>query len=178
LALDVVVLADDRGLRDRLVVHQRRLDLHRGDAVAGFHRPPLLVEHVPASTPENGRLTVGQRRVDDVRVARDPADAGGARVDVLLVEIEDPPVSRRDAREIAPGGVDDALGLARRARAVEEVEQSSESGGLAGPCAGAPLRKSFHQMSRPSRMSTFCPVRRYTITVLMPEVPLSEPWSC
>jgi len=35
-------------------------------------------------------------------VARDPADAGGARVDVLLVEIEDPPVSRRDAREIAP----------------------------------------------------------------------------
>ena len=56
-------------------------------------------------------------------MAGHPADVGGAPVDVLVVQIEDPLVSRRDAGQIAGGRVDDALGLARGPRCVEQIEK-------------------------------------------------------
>ena len=67
---------------------------------------------------------VGQRSVDDVAVAGDPADVGRAPVHVrVLVEVEHVLVGERHLRQVATGGVHDALGLAGRPRRVEEVEQ-------------------------------------------------------
>src|SRR2546430_2492840 len=45
-----------------------------------------------------------------------------APVRVFIAEVERPAMRRRDAGEIAAGRVDDAFGLAGRARGVEEVE--------------------------------------------------------
>ena len=70
------------------------------------------------------RRAVGQRPVDDVAVAGDPADVGGAPVDVGLgVEVEHVLVGERDLGEVAAGRVHDALGLAGRARRVEQEQQ-------------------------------------------------------
>ena len=80
---------------------------------AGVARRPLELD---------GRRAVGERTVDEVRVPRDPADVGLAPVDVVVLDVEDPLRRGLDLREVAAGGVHDALGLARRARGVEDVE--------------------------------------------------------
>ena len=75
-----------------------------------------LVDHL--------RRRVGHRAVDDVAVAGDPADVGGAPVDVGLgLEVEDRPVRVRRPGEVAARRVQDALGLAGRARGVHDVER-------------------------------------------------------
>src|SRR3712207_8429287 len=67
------------------------------------------------------------RSVDDVGVARDPADVGGAPVDVGVgLEVEDELVRVRAAGEVAAGRVQDALRLGRRAARVEDVQRSEE----------------------------------------------------
>ncbi len=66
---------------------------------------------------------VGQRPVDDVAVAGDPADVGGAPVDVAVVIVEDILVRHRRVDVIAAGGVQHALRLAGRARGVEDEQR-------------------------------------------------------
>src|SRR5205085_7722856 len=70
---------------------------------------------------EHGRAA-RQRAVDDVGVAGDPTDVGGAPVDVRLLQIEHPLARGVAPGEVAAGGVDDPLRLAGRARGVERVE--------------------------------------------------------
>ena len=65
---------------------------------------------------------VGERPVDDVAVAGDPADVGGAPVHVVGLDVEDLLVAVRRADEVARGRVGDALRLRRRAGRVEQVE--------------------------------------------------------
>jgi len=69
-----------------------------------------------------GSGAVAQRRVDDVGMSRYPADVGGAPVDVLFMVIEDHLVGVGDEGEIAAGGVDNALGLARGTGGIEDKE--------------------------------------------------------
>ena len=94
-----------------------------------------------------------QRAVDDVGVAGDPADVGGAEVDVVVAEIED--VFRREEGldGVAAGGVDEALGLAGGSGGVKDVERVFGAHRLAG--AGrrsTSARASSSHRSRPSVM--------------------------
>ncbi len=67
---------------------------------------------------------VGQRAVDDVGVAGDPADVGGAPVHVGLgFDVEHVVVGVGDLGQVAAGGVHDALGLAGGARGVEQEQR-------------------------------------------------------
>ena len=56
-------------------------------------------------------------------MAGDPADVGGAPVDVFFFEIEDPFGGEVGADGISAGGVHDAFRLAGGARGVEDVER-------------------------------------------------------
>ncbi len=69
-----------------------------------------------------GLGAVGKRPVDDIGVARHPADIGGAPVDVAVMIIEHILVGDRGIDEIAAGGVQYALGLAGRTGGVEDEE--------------------------------------------------------
>src|SRR6185369_1444639 len=86
--------------------------------------PPeaILVGLVRRALVHHGGGAVGERPVDDVGVAGDPADVGGAPVHVGVVQVENPLGGRVDSGEIAAGGVDDALRLAGGARGVEQVQ--------------------------------------------------------
>ena len=67
---------------------------------------------------------VGEGPVHDVAVAGHPPDVGRAPVDVLLgSQVERVPVGVGHLREVAAGRVHDALGLRRRTRRVEQVQQ-------------------------------------------------------
>ena len=66
---------------------------------------------------------VAQRAVDDVAVAGDPADVGGAPVDVVLMIVEDHLVGHGGIEQVTAGGVHDALGLAGGAGGVEDEER-------------------------------------------------------
>ena len=94
-------------------------------AVALDQLPPdVLVRVVRRALVHDRRGAVGQRPVDDVRVPGDPADVGRAPVDVLLgLEVEHDAVRVRDLREVAAGGVQDALRLRRRAARVEDEQR-------------------------------------------------------
>ena len=86
--------------------------------------PAILVGEVRRPLVQHRRRRVAQRPVDDVAVAGDPADVGRAPVDVALrLQVEDVPVRRRDADEIAARRVDDALRLRGRPRRVHEEQQ-------------------------------------------------------
>ncbi len=65
----------------------------------------------------------GQRAVDDVAVAGDPADVGRAPVDVVVAEVEDPLDGLLGEEVVAGRGVLDALGLAGRAAGVEDEQR-------------------------------------------------------
>ena len=72
----------------------------------------------------DARGPVAEGPVDDVAVAGHPTDVGGAPVHVGVgTQVEHRTVGPRHLGEVAAGGVHDALGLRRRARGVEEVEQ-------------------------------------------------------
>ena len=63
----------------------------------------------------------------------DPANVGHARKLVVWVHIEDVLDGERGAQEVATSGVDDALGLTRRARGLEagvKVRQARRGPGL------------------------------------------------
>ena len=88
---------------------------------------------------------VAQRAVDDVAVARHPADVGGTPVHVLFAEIEDPLVSERHAEKIAGRRVQDALGFAGRAAGVQDEERMLAVERLGGQSAEASAISSCHQ---------------------------------
>ena len=71
---------------------------------------------------QRGRA-VGERTVDDIGVAGDPADIGRAPIDVAVVIVEHILMRHRGEHEIAARGVQHALGLSRRARSVEDEER-------------------------------------------------------
>ena len=141
------------GLTDRAEDAQRGQVAGVGDLAALLHeradrggrgveeRDAVLLDDVPPSATLGGvggalvehlRDAVGQRAVDDVGVAGDPADVGGAPVDVVVLEVEDRPVGVRGADEVAAGGVQDALGLAGGAGGVHDVERVLGVEGLGG----------------------------------------------
>jgi hypothetical protein len=89
-------------------------DLPPAPAVGRVRR--ALVEHL-------GR-PVGQRTVDDVAVTGDPADIGGAPIDVGLgVQVEHVLMGEGRLGEVAAARVEDALRLAGRARGVEDEQR-------------------------------------------------------
>ncbi len=67
---------------------------------------------------------VGERAVDDVAVPGDPADVGGAPVDIRLgVQVEDVLVGVRDLGEISAARVQDAFRLPRGAGGVQDEQR-------------------------------------------------------
>src|SRR4051812_17021666 len=107
-----------------------RADRRRGrvedrDLVALDQVPPdVLVRVVRRALVHHRRAAVGQRPIDDVGVPGDPADVGRAPEDVgSRLEVEHHTVGVCDLRQVAAGGVLDALRLGRRPRRVEDVER-------------------------------------------------------
>src|SRR5262249_37171627 len=105
-----------------------RADRGRGrvedvDAVFLDHAPEAILAWMVrgAFVHERGRA-VTEWAVDDVAVARDPADVGRAPVGVVLLEIEHPLVRERDAEQVAGRCMQNTLGLSGRAGGVEDVE--------------------------------------------------------
>ena len=148
-AADVLVVPEPGARVDRLadraqqaqrgeVVLLRVLDapLHAGadrgrrrvedrDAVALDDLPPAVLGRVVgrALVHDAGRA-VGERPVDDVGVAGDPADVGAAPVDVgSSLRSKTSLWVGADPGQVAAGRVEDALRLAGRARGVEDVER-------------------------------------------------------
>ena len=117
-------------LRDPVVAfaHQRadrgRGGVEDGDAEPVDRLPQAAVVGVVGNAVEHhaGRA-VHQRAVDGVAVAGDPADIGGAPEDVVVAHAEDPVEGGRGPGGVAAGGVDHALGLAGRARGVEDEQR-------------------------------------------------------
>src|SRR5690606_30985578 len=66
---------------------------------------------------------VGQRAVDDVAVAGDPADVGGAPVDVTVLIVEHVFVRHGAAKQIAASGVQHALRFAGGAGGVKNKQR-------------------------------------------------------
>jgi hypothetical protein len=86
--------------------------------------PAARVRGVGGALVHDGGRAVGERAVDDVGVAGDPADVGRAPVDIRLgVQVEDVLVRVRRLREVAAGGVQDALRLPGGAGGVEDEER-------------------------------------------------------
>ncbi len=73
----------------------------------------ILLRPVGCALVHQHRGAVRERTVDDVAVPGDPADVGGAPVDVVVLEIEDPFGRRVGADQVAAGRVDDALSASR-----------------------------------------------------------------
>ncbi len=100
-----------RGVEDRDAVLRDELP-----EAAGVRRHRRALVH------EDGRA-VEQGAVRHVAVAGDPADVGGAPVDVVLAQVEDHLRRPRGLRHVAAGRVEDALRLARRAARVEDEQR-------------------------------------------------------
>lgn len=105
----------------------------------------VLVDNVPVA----GEVGVGggaleddcgdtkeERGVDDVGVAGNPADIATAKEAVSIVNVKDVLSGHGTAEEIAGRGVHDTLGLAGRARSVEEEERVLGVHGLGGNVVG------------------------------------------
>ncbi len=125
---------------------RRRSGVEDRDAVPLDQVPEAVARRrVRSALVHQTRRAVGERAVDHVRVARHPTDVGRAPVDVLVLQIEDPLRRRVHADQIPAGGVENALGLPRRAGRIEDVE------GILGVhlLGRAALRRVFHQVVPP-----------------------------
>jgi hypothetical protein len=136
LRIDRLADAAEQADRAAVVLLHRRLALaHQGadrgrGGVEDVHPVPL--DHVPearevgmvghALEHQAGRA-VGERAVDDIAVAGDPAHVGGAPEDLARPIVEHVMEGGRGPDRIAAGRVQDALGLAGRARRVEDEER-------------------------------------------------------
>ncbi len=136
-----------RGLLHRLVarLHQRadrgRRGVERVDLVLVDHFPEARIGRVVRHAFEHQRgRAVGERAVENVAVARDPADVGGAPVDVAVVIVEHELVRHRGVDVVAAGGVQHALRLSGRARGVEDEQRVLGVHVLARALAGHDLR--------------------------------------
>ncbi len=88
---------------------------HLPEAVRGRRGRRALVHE--------GGGAVEQRPVDAVGVARHPTHVGGAPVDVVLFQVEDPARGQRGGHPESAGGVQDALRLPGRTRGVEDEQR-------------------------------------------------------
>ncbi len=70
-----------------------------------------------------GRRTVGQWAVDQIAMTGNPADVGGAPVDIARAVVEDPFVGQRGVQQVAAAGVQHALGFPGGARGVENEQR-------------------------------------------------------
>ena len=92
--------------------------------VALDDRPPaVLVGKVRRALVNDSRGAIGQRPKNDVAVAGDPADVGGAPVNGIRLDVEDVVVSCRYADQVASGGVNDPLRLGRRTARIQKVQK-------------------------------------------------------
>ncbi|MNZ61758.1 hypothetical protein D3C78_798590 [compost metagenome] len=92
----------------------------------------MLVDHLPeargrrvarhALEDQRGRA-VGQRTVDDVAVAGDPADVGGAPEDFAVAVVQHVLEGHRCLQQVATGGVQHAFGFAGAAGGVEDEQR-------------------------------------------------------
>ena len=112
----------------------------------------MLVGRVRGALVDDLGDAVGEWAVDDVGVAGDPADVGGAPVHVLLgLVVEDVVVGVRRLGEVAAGGVDDALGLSGGAGGVEDEQRVLGVERLRMCARSTPASTmSCHHRSRPS----------------------------
>ena len=67
--------------------------------------------------------SIGERAVDDIGMAGDPADVGGAPEDVVVVKIEDVLGSEKGLDAVAASGVEQTFGLAGGTAGVEQKER-------------------------------------------------------
>lgn len=79
---------------------------------------------------DNSGNTKEQRRIDDIRVASDPADVATAEEDIRVVNVENVLAGHCCAEQVAGSRVHDTLGLAGRARGVEKEERVFRVHGL------------------------------------------------
>src|ERR1051325_82388 len=94
------------------------------DAVALDDLPEAIrLGMVRRSLVHERRRAVRERAVDDVGVARPPADVSRAPVQVFVLEIEDPFRRQVCLQEITAGRVKNAFGFSGRARRVEDKER-------------------------------------------------------
>src|SRR5918993_116402 len=93
-----------------------------GDPVLLDYAPPAVVLGVGRRTLELQRRSAAQERaVNQVRVPGDPANIRRAPPDVVVLEVADPLHGRFELHHVAAHVVLDALGLAGRARGVEDI---------------------------------------------------------
>ena len=78
---------------------------------------PIRLRPVGRAFIDQSRGARGERTVDDIAVPGDPADIGGAPVDVVLAQVENVFRGGINADEIAAGGVQDALRFSEIGRA-------------------------------------------------------------
>src|SRR3954469_13337300 len=118
-----------------MLLHRRVAFAHQGAdrsrrGVEDIDLVPL--DHVPESREirvighafeHQGGGAVGERAVDDVAMAGDPADVGSAPEKLSGAIIEHIMKSGRGPHRIAAGGVEHALGLAGRSRRIEYEER-------------------------------------------------------
>ena len=117
-----------------------------GDSILGDDGPePVPVRPIGRALIHHRRCAVCQGSVDDVAVAGDPADVRRAPVDVVLLQVEDPLGGGIGAHQIPTGGVYDALGFARGAAGVQQIQHvlAVHRLGFAGQ------RLAFHQVVPP-----------------------------
>jgi hypothetical protein len=133
-----------RGLLDRLLAgaHQRadggRCGVEGGDIVLVDHLPEARHVRVVRDALEHQRDgAVGERAVDDVGVTGDPADVGGAPVDLAVLVVEGVLVRHGGEDQVAAGGVQHALRLAGGARGVEDEQRVLASIGSGSQTASA-----------------------------------------
>ena len=133
----------------------------------------ILVREVGRAFVHHRRGAVHERAVDDVAVAGDPADVGGAPVDVVVAQIEDQ--ARRVLRlhRVAARRVDHALGLAGGARRVEDEQRvlgRRARARRARATRSAPPAPSARRAARPSTPALRCGVTTRTFsTVRQPD---------
>ena len=93
------------------------------DLVLVHHLPEAAGIGVGGHTLEHQRHgAVAQGAVDDIGVSRDPAHVRGAPVNLAVPVIEHVFMCQRGVQQVAAGGVQDPLGLARGTRGVEDEQ--------------------------------------------------------
>ena len=119
-----------RGLGDRPIarLHQgadrRRCRVEGVDLVLVDHLPEAGVRRIVGHALEHQRGgAVAERSVEDVAVTGHPAHVGGAPVDVAVVIVEHVLVRDRGIDQVAARCVQNALGLAGRARRIEDEQR-------------------------------------------------------
>ena len=101
----------------------RRRCIELGDLQPFNHVPVAACIWIGRDRFEHDRgRAVGQRTVDDIAVAGDPADIGDTGKDVILPVVEDIAVGHHGVEQIAGAGVGDSFRLAGRSGGVEQEQ--------------------------------------------------------